>query len=684
MIRLPIKHLHRAFPELDSYSDEQCLRFVRASRGSTRRERLTRALIHLFIIGLINVVCFLAGAGFLFWITECFFSGSPLIATGPRMPWWEAIAVMLVLTAVVAVGPILGYLARDFFVIDRIRWILRSRGLCETCRYSLVGLAVSGDNRVTCPECATAAEVDPSLGELTMDEAGRPRFRPDAAEHVKAPLIARTPESIKTLLRIARAACIAVIAIMVLGLLGGEVFLRVQAASVRRDRPTAATIRAHIEAGQPPGTSPDEPDAVEVAARLLARIRETEQQVVRRHREMSETVPSIAYWYVGMSEARLAEVANDLEDARLARALSIECLRAMEADGVFKLAEQFVACRRVSGEIADPLDLEDVLSGSIDRWTLGHVFKARGHVAMTDRDGPGLVRAVEGLLATSRISSMQFGLGYRFFGSQFEGRAYALINDAALTGMLDGPTAGALLDAIERQLFRPPLSWNADWDRLYALMEIASLFESASQLRLGPWSSKGKELRERYSMAGTPPPGRIGTYIANVRAIDAYRSYAKSAFDADYEEAMLLAIARPGPTGLIIPDHHGFPIDRLITFEVQNALDRDGVRLLLCVERFRAAYGRLPDRLDELSPAFIDELPRDLWGEGPLKYVRADPSTDPFGRSYLIYSIGGDGTDDGSKSVRRASERQRLLWAPVPTELQGFDYIINTPSGDGP
>ncbi|MBX3316526.1 MAG: hypothetical protein KF902_06640 [Phycisphaeraceae bacterium] len=686
MLRLPIKHLHRAFPELDGYSDEQCAKFVRAARGSTRRDRFVRSLVHFLIIAVINVVCFLAGAAFLFWVVGRFFASSPFSSTGPRVPFREAVAVVVICTAVISIGPILGYLARDFLVIDRIRWILRSRGMCATCRYSLVGLAVSPDNRVTCPECATQAEVDASLGELTTDEAGRPRFRPDVAEEVKAPLVARTPDWVKTLLRIARTACGALLVLVVLGLLAGEAFLRIQAANVRKTRPTAATLRAHLEAGQPPGTSMDDPDAVEVAARLLARINETEQLITRRHRETSDSVPSIVFWYVGMDDARLAEVATDVEDARLARLFTIECLRAMEGEGVYELASEFAACRRVWGDVPDPVDLEHVYANSIDRLFLANVFRAKAHLAIEDRDAPGFVRAIEGLLATIRVTSMQFGLTHRFYCSQLELWAYALINEAVLADILNGETAGVMLDVMEVQSYRPPISWNAEWDRLLAHMEISSTFESAARLRLGPWSSKGKKLKERYSMTGTPANGRIGTYDANIRAVDAIHRYAKAALDAsEHEEAMSLAVARPGPTGLIIPDFRaGFPIDRLIWLEVQNALDREGMRLVLCLERYRAAHGRIPERLDELVPEFIDQLPRDVWGGGPLGYVRVDPLIDPFGRSFLVYSIGADGTDDGGKMIRRASERQRLLWAPVPPELQGFDYIINTPNRDAP
>ena len=63
---------------------------------------------------------------------------------------------------------------------------------------------------------------------------------------------------------------------------------------------------------------------------------------------------------------------------------------------------------------------------------------------------------------------------------------------------------------------------------------------------------------------------------------------------------------------------------------------------IVCVlERYRLAHGEYPETLDELVPQFIEKLPHDIIGGGPLIY---HPT--PNGK-FLLYSVGWNETDDG-------------------------------------
>lgn len=74
----------------------------------------------------------------------------------------------------------------------------------------------------------------------------------------------------------------------------------------------------------------------------------------------------------------------------------------------------------------------------------------------------------------------------------------------------------------------------------------------------------------------------------------------------------------------------------------------DAVTRLLILESavrvYRLERDELPDRLEQLTPEFLDELPIDPFDseDRPLRYVRTDDG-------YLIYSIGEDGKDDGGR-----------------------------------
>lgn len=79
----------------------------------------------------------------------------------------------------------------------------------------------------------------------------------------------------------------------------------------------------------------------------------------------------------------------------------------------------------------------------------------------------------------------------------------------------------------------------------------------------------------------------------------------------------------------IIPRYHLF-LTRL------NVL-----RAALAVKLYQRAKRRLPEKLDQLVPAYLDAVPQDSFNKfAPLVYVKT-------GKKFLIYSFGPDGKDNG-------------------------------------
>jgi hypothetical protein len=65
----------------------------------------------------------------------------------------------------------------------------------------------------------------------------------------------------------------------------------------------------------------------------------------------------------------------------------------------------------------------------------------------------------------------------------------------------------------------------------------------------------------------------------------------------------------------------------------------------LALRRFNADQKHYPARLDELVPRYLKVVPIDLFGVGkPLRYKLTNG-----GKSFLVYSVGGNMTDDGGK-----------------------------------
>ena len=62
----------------------------------------------------------------------------------------------------------------------------------------------------------------------------------------------------------------------------------------------------------------------------------------------------------------------------------------------------------------------------------------------------------------------------------------------------------------------------------------------------------------------------------------------------------------------------------------------------IALEQFRNKNGRLPQKLEELAPAFLAEVPKDPFTGSELLYH-------PLPNGYVIYSVGRDLIDDGGK-----------------------------------
>jgi hypothetical protein len=81
----------------------------------------------------------------------------------------------------------------------------------------------------------------------------------------------------------------------------------------------------------------------------------------------------------------------------------------------------------------------------------------------------------------------------------------------------------------------------------------------------------------------------------------------------------------------------------LIEKQAQSQARLRSVRTALAVEQCRLANeGRIPERLEELIPAYLTTIPLDPFDGGTLKYRRLEPG-------YVIYSVGRDRQDDGGR-----------------------------------
>jgi hypothetical protein len=155
-VRFPFRKLHRAFRELDGFSDRQCALFI---RRAGRRDPRGLALACVLAIAAFFLAAYLWFM--LFW-------------TLAQMRVIGAWSVVLA-TASPLVGAVAALLVRDAWLRRAVRTQIR-RGACHGCGYSLLGLRVEGD-ALRCPECGrriTLEEARMSAQELLAPDVSSP------------------------------------------------------------------------------------------------------------------------------------------------------------------------------------------------------------------------------------------------------------------------------------------------------------------------------------------------------------------------------------------------------------------------------------------------------------------------------------------------------------------------------
>lgn len=88
-------------------------------------------------------------------------------------------------------------------------------------------------------------------------------------------------------------------------------------------------------------------------------------------------------------------------------------------------------------------------------------------------------------------------------------------------------------------------------------------------------------------------------------------------------------------------------------FEMAASLD---LALVACaVERFQIREGKYPEKLADLVPSFLTAIPSDRMGKGGdrIRYHR-------IGNRYRLYSVGGNGTDEGARVEFRAPGGKKI------------------------
>ncbi|MBS0196977.1 MAG: hypothetical protein JSR77_09475 [Planctomycetes bacterium] len=658
-MRLLTRRIHRAFPELDRYDDEQCARFIRAARRGVRRR-----LWVTFLVVFAGVFAFaLSGVA---WMQV----SRPEDWAQPT-PWAKYILLLLLTLPVAAAGPVTAYLTRDWLLRRRIRYILRARGQCMNCHYGLIGLPVGAESEITCPECQTICYVDPSLGELVLDESGKPRYQPNEKMLGKSRLL--TPARSAWLKRWSLRAALLFMITAPVGWGGYELWLRLQAAAASAARPLAAGLLAHVESVQPKGVRPQDGDAWLRFSDVRMAIYEADTAYFTANGLATSGNDRLVPEFTLVGEQPNVDSPRASQE-RKQEALARRLIDYYREHGVYEKMDQMAASPWTVRPIDIPASkpaMELLLPELGQVRQLARINAARMVIALERSDKMEFCRALDTMMASARMLRPQPTLIDANVARSIETLAFSRMRRALATHItsewLDG-----IDEVLARQTSNIGLEHAVEGERLLAMDNLGWIFADPDRVRFGAFSPALRRDLGVGSQEGLSFK-RLGTFSENKDAVN--REFDATIVALKLPRAQRVALGAVRRPALLLLDDLLPALDRYANLNDQILLERAGVETMLALERYRLRHGRFPEALAELTPGLLPSAPIDPWSGKVLGYKCIDPSKDPYGRGYLLWSVGADGQDNDGREPE-LKNRFDILMGKVK-HTTGVDFVLN-------
>ena len=615
--------IYRAFPELDGFTDEQCRNYLQRVYGGVPAR---------VAVGLVSLVL---GVGVAFAV------GWVFVLVANANPGRTTIVGVFALAAVTAAFGFGTLISRDVLLRLLVRRVLGEVGLCPSCDYSAMGLLVSVDFAVTCPECGNGIDLASYREHCVPGIDGALRFMPPpgmVADQRRFLTAKRRRAVVQTARRITVAFAL-IVGLAALPVVALVALVLAESWSARSDQAARSTPEALDAALLPEGMQPSG-ESISVQFGAIAHWQPDELRAIharaldRFARNIRWGVPSIG------SGARAETAAKDLDS--------------LQISGTAVTGIAMVADRIAEGRAA-PMRSPAVNTGYGKEWPRGlwirglaapklqQFSKVAMAAAIERRDGPAFARALEWHLAALRIyASMP-----PFMVGSGDAAATVRVTAEALRADGGGELAIALEAAIRRQSVRPSMEamkaeiveWEVDW--------LAAWFTNPLGVVWPPWSDPPMKWQAESSGIHW-----VGLYWPQRQAIRAHAGALFEELMADPSDrnqqkasAAVFALANAGPiTGAPFSGVNGYASTSL---DLRGALLARALATVVAIERFRRSEGRLPNSLDELRPRFVDAVPKDPWRKGPFVYrvLPADPAA-AWHPGYTLWSVGANGSDD--------------------------------------
>jgi hypothetical protein len=677
-MRLVTRTIWRAFPELDRFEDERCARFV---SGAKRSRSVPRRLLWWLGQGASTLPVFLTAAAAIVLLQRWSQDGYNDLGKA-----YTAITLQGVVTVLAAAGALLVWIGvGHWFLRRRVTWVLRARGRCASCGYTLVGLPVSSTFHVVCPECQLDGEVDPSLGELSNGADGVPRYTP-SEEMLGRSRPWLTRERLWKWTK--KTAMAAAVLLVVAGAWWGwhEWSIAAQARRAAALKPGATGLTALMEQAQLSGAAPDATNGYDLLRPLSAKMNKAQADLFPNGLPL---VPGMNIYLEGtwVAQRPWPGETKELAAERLTNEpYSLQLLQEFEKRGVFADMKAMVDAPLAIGAMNQTRDQplfnlvlgEYPLMRKLARWNGG-----RMRLAVRNDDPARFADALDSTLGLSRMLEKQPVLIARLVAVAIESLAYGELR-AAITERHDA----RWLDAYERVLKKYQAHGSRtlpyEGERVFSKDIVCWVFADTARTRLGKYSPALRQAFALPVMGGNVPDGRLGTLDENLAAFDAfYDEFEARARQPRWQRSAAAggaaaAVRSPfgGPpkprdqTDLVLVNLLAPGIGNSLRAQDQVEVDRAATTLLIALERFKLENGAYPQTLAELTPRWVPAAVIDPWTGMQFAYRTIDPSKDTQGRGFLLYSVGADLTDNGGLSAPSA-------WDALHGRAPGTDYIIN-------
>jgi len=365
----------------------------------------------------------------------------------------------------------------------------------------------------------------------------------------------------------------------------------------------------------------------------------------------------------------------------LCRELSLRAIAAWEDSGILARLDQVAVGQRAVRPFPDTTQTQliNVLLPELGEMRkMARGLRAQMILARDAGDWETYSRAFEHAMAIGRTECSQQILVERLVGIAIRALAVGQVHEDVMASRLPSRALAMVDGVIERQSRIPPLSYAFEGERAMGLDIVQWLHDSRGRIILSDISQfNGFGGRSRHPIVNV-------VSIAYPRKKDTERWYNRFFDEAAAWYDMPVYERRSGEDPIFemeleIADSWRFPIqmmmipalDKSASANDRATLNEIGLRTLMAIERFRLDTGELPASLVYLVPEYLDESPVDPYADGvALLRYRVLETEDDAGRSYLLYSVGYDGTDDD------ATPSEFYLGA-LRYRGRDTDYIIN-------